>query len=99
LSSLAENGFFSNLLGTHMASHDLLQGLALLESGDWDSAHAIAQADPSDLGSWLHGIVHMIEPDRSNSMYWYRRASRPFPGMDAAASEIAALRAPLAAQQ
>jgi hypothetical protein len=78
-----------------MASHDLLRGLALLESGDWHGAHAIAQADPTSLGSWLHGIVHMVEPDRSNSMYWYRHADRPFPGMDAAAAEIAALRAAL----
>jgi hypothetical protein len=68
-----------------MATRDLLRGLALLEAGDWEGAHAIAQADPSDQGSWLHGIVHMVEPDRSNSMYWYRRARRLFPGMDAAA--------------
>ena len=32
---------------------------------------------------------------RRNSMYWYRRAGRSFPGMSAAASEIAALRAAL----
>jgi hypothetical protein len=74
-----------------MAAHDLLCGLELLKSGDWHGAHAIAQADPSDLGSWLHGIVHMVEPDRNNSMYWYRRAGRPFPGMDAADREIEAL--------
>jgi hypothetical protein len=80
-----------------MAPHDLLRGLALLESGDWDRAHAVAQADMSDLGSWLHGIVHMVEPDGSNAMYWYRRAGRPFPGMNAAASEIAALRIALRA--
>jgi len=46
-----------------MPSPDLLQGLALLESGDWHGAHAIAQADTSDLGSWLHGIVHLVESD------------------------------------
>jgi len=78
-----------------MASPDLLRGLTLLKSDDWHGAHAIAQADPSDLGSWLHGIVHMVEPDRGNSMYWYRRAGRPFPGMDASAAEIAALHAAL----
>lgn len=78
-----------------MASHDLLRGLTLLESGDWHGAHAIAQADTSDLGSWLHGIVHLVEPDQANSMHWYRRAGRSFPGMSAAASEIAALRAEL----
>lgn len=82
-----------------MAARDLLRGLTLLEAGDWHGAHAIAQADLSDLGSWLHGIVHMVEPDRSNSMYWYRRAGRVFPGMETAASEVAALRAALATQQ
>ena len=80
-----------------MAAANLLRGLALLESGDWNGARAIAQADPSALGSWLHGIVHMVEPDQSNSMYWYRRAGRPFPGMDAAASEFPAIRAALTA--
>lgn len=82
-----------------MARHALLRGLSHLEAGDWDSAHAIAQADTSDLGSWLHGIVHMVEPDASNSMYWYRRAGRSFPPMGAAASEIAALRAALNASE
>lgn len=82
-----------------MARHALLRGLSLLEAGDWDSAHAIAQADTSALGSWFHGIVHMVEPDESNSMYWYRRAGRSFPGMTAAASEIAVLRAALSAPQ
>ena len=80
-----------------MAAADLLRGLALLESGDWNGAHAIAQADPSTLGSWLHGIVHMVEPDQGNSMYWYRHAGRPFPGMGAAASEFTAIRAALTA--
>ncbi len=75
--------------------HELLRGLSLLESGDWDGAHAVAQAYMSALGSWLHGIVHMVEPDESNSKYWYRRAGRSFPGMGAAASEMAALRTAL----
>ena len=65
-----------------MATADLLRGLALLESGDWNGAHAIAQADPSALGSWLHGIVHMVEPDEGNSMYWYRRAGKTRPTGD-----------------
>ena len=51
----------------------LLDGLHLLQQGQWDAAHRIAQVDASDLGSWLHGIVHMAEPDEWNSRYWYRR--------------------------
>ncbi len=68
----------------------LLDGLRLLQQGQWDAAHRIAQADPSDLGSWLHGIVHMAEPDEGNSRYWYRMAARPFPGMAALSAEISA---------
>jgi hypothetical protein len=73
----------------------LLDALDLLRSGEWDAAHAIAQADPSPLGSWCHGIVHMAEPDQGNAMYWYRKAGRAFPGMAAVSSEISALRAAL----
>jgi hypothetical protein len=82
-----------------MPGHDLLRGLSLLESGDWVGAHSVAQADTSAVGSWLHGIVHVVEPDEGNARYWYQRAGRPFPGMNAAASERAALRAALSDPQ
>jgi hypothetical protein len=82
-----------------MPVSDLLRALDLLQAGDWHGAHAIAQADPSDLGSWCHGIVHMLEPDRSNSMHWYQCAGKPFPGMGAAEAEIAALRTALTASR
>lgn len=78
-----------------MAATELLRALDLLQAGDWDGAHAIAQSDPGDLGSWCHGIVHMIEPDEGNSRYWYRRAGRAFPGMGTAEAEMAALRSAL----
>ena len=78
-----------------MSARDLARALEHLEAGKWNEAHAIAQADPSDLGSWCHGIVHMLEPDESNARYWYRRAGRAFPGMGTASSEMAALRATL----
>jgi hypothetical protein len=66
----------------------LLEGLRLLQQGEWDKAHKIAQDDPSALGSWLHGIVHMAEPDEENSRYWYRTAARPFPGMAGLQAEM-----------
>ena len=71
----------------------LLDGLRLLHGGQWDAAHRIAQDDPSDLGSWLHGIVHMAEPDEWNSRYWYRAADRAFPGMAALRAEMTAFEA------
>jgi hypothetical protein len=73
----------------------LLEGLELLRQGEWDRAHRIAQDDPSDLGSWLHGIVHMAEPDEWNSRYWYRAAGRPFPGMNALQNEMKEIEAAL----
>jgi hypothetical protein len=68
---------------------DLLDGLRLLQQGEWDRAHKIAQADETRMGSWFHGIVHMAEPDEGNSRYWYRSAGRPFPGMGALQAEMA----------
>ena len=47
------------------------------------------------MGSWLHGIVHMAEPDESNSRYWYRKAGRDFPGMAALPDEMNAIEAAL----
>ena len=48
----------------------------------------VARADATRLGSRLHGIVHMAEPDEGNSRYWYRAADRPFSGMGALPSEM-----------
>ena len=80
-----------------MGKPELLRGLDLLASGDWSGAHAIAQADPTALGAWLHGIVHIIEGDQGNAQYWYRRANRTFPGMQGTDREIQALRSTLLA--
>ncbi len=76
---------------------ELLEGLRLLRADEWDAAHRIAQADPTPDGSWLHGIVHMAEPDESNARYWYHRAGRPFPGMAALDDEMAAIEKALTA--
>jgi hypothetical protein len=70
--------------------------LDLLAAGQWERAHEIVQADKSELAAWLHGIVHTLEGDLDNARYWYRRASREFPGPDAVPREIAAARLALA---
>ena len=73
---------------------DLVTALDHLKAGDWEAAHGIVQADDSSLGAWAHGIVHLMEGDRANAGYWYRRAERPLPTGDpegAIAAEIAAL--------
>ena len=75
---------------------DLRKAVQLLESGDWQAAHAIVQEDEdSRLFCWAHGIAHLMEGDRSNARYWYRKAGRPFDQDTSAADEIRALRAEL----
>ena len=70
----------------------LAVAVALLESGDWQAAHAIVQEDEeSALACWAHGIVHLLEGDAANARYWYKNAGRPF-GEDVP-REIAALSA------
>ena len=75
---------------------DLRKAVQLLESGDWQAAHAIVQEDEdSRLFCWAHGIVHIMEGDRSNARYWYRKAGRSFDKDTAAPEEIRALKAEL----
>ena len=71
---------------------DLMKAIGFLEEGDWDAAHRIVQDDASALGSWAHGIVHLLEGDLDNAGYWYRRAGRACPDVAQIAAEIAALR-------
>ena len=73
----------------------LAEAVTLLEQGDWQAAHSIAQADDTPLGAWAHGIVHMLEGDRRNAGYWYGRADRELPSNDRIDDEIAALKAEL----
>jgi hypothetical protein len=77
--------------------HPLLGAIEQLQAGNWDQAHQLAQDDPSQSGSWLHGILHWIEGDRSNAGYWYRRANRRLPEPMDVASELEQLTAHLQA--
>ena len=70
----------------------LVDAVGFLERGDWQAAHEIAQCDPSELGSWAHGIVHLLEGDFGNAAYWYRRAGRAVPDASRIAEEIAELK-------
>ena len=67
-------------------------------AGDWQKAHEIVQQEKSAMGSWLHGIVHILEGDMRNAQGWYKRADRAFPGADAVKSEITAARAAVDAE-
>ncbi len=71
----------------------LSDAVEFLEQGDWEAAHRIAQNDESPLGSWAHGIVHMMEGDLANAGYWYKRAGRELADTNRINDEIAALKA------
>lgn len=45
--------------------------------GEWDKAHALAQAEDNATGAWVHAHLHRIEGDLENAGYWYGRAKRP----------------------
>ena len=75
-----------------MADGDLFRALDLLATGDWKAAHEIVQEDDSTLAAWLHGIVHTLEGDLDNALYWYGKAGRAFRGREAVQEEIAAAR-------
>jgi hypothetical protein len=57
----------------------LLQALWWDAKGDWDKAHACAQAEPGPQGAAVHAYLHRKEPDLSNAQYWYNRAGRTPP--------------------
>ena len=75
-----------------MADRELLSAVDLLATGDWKAAHDIVQEDDSKLAAWLHGIVHTLEGDLDNALYWYGKAGRAFRGREAVQEEIAAAR-------
>ena len=56
-----------------------LQALWLDAKGDWDGAHAAAQAQDDKEGAWVHGYLHRKEGDLSNAGYWYRKAEQDLP--------------------
>ena len=69
----------------------ILKAVKMLRNNKREEAHKIAQDDQTMIGSWLHGIVHIIEGDELNARYWYKKASRTFPGINSAESEIEAI--------
>ena len=55
--------------------------LTHMQAGRWNEAHRLVQDiqdDPSLLGAWLHGILHVQEGDLEDAEYWYGKAGRNF---------------------
>ena len=56
---------------------DLLKAIELALAGEWDAAHNLVQQYEDDAtAAWIHAVLHKIEGDLANSLYWYRRADR-----------------------
>jgi hypothetical protein len=56
-----------------LAALTLISGLYLW-NGNMESSHTISQDLENRTGSYLHGILHRLEPDYSNAKYWFRMA-------------------------
>jgi hypothetical protein len=56
---------------------ELLQAIDLALDDHWDQAHKIVQNIEDKRAYWIHAVLHKIEGDRENSMYWYSRAGKP----------------------
>ena len=53
-----------------------LRALWYAKTGDWDEAHDIVSNIYTDMGSWIHAHLHVIEGDLGNAAYWYNKAGR-----------------------
>lgn len=60
------------------AKIDLRDVLTLMRQGNWRVAHDEVQLDTTELGAWLHGLLHVQEGDLEDAEYWFDRAGRNF---------------------
>ncbi len=75
---------------------DLIQATELAITGDWNGAHAIVQKHEDDrTACWLHACLHKLEPDESNSRYWYRRSGHSYEEYADGKVELVAIKAAL----
>ena len=73
----------------------LRQVLAHMREKRWKQAHDLVQLDDSQLGAWLHGILHIQEGDLEDAEYWYGKADRHFRSRGTLDEELERLEAAL----
>ena len=75
---------------------ELIQAVEAALAADWAGAHAIVQKHEDDATAcWLHACLHKIEPDESNSRYWYRLSGHAYEAWTDPEAELAAIKAAL----
>jgi hypothetical protein len=74
----------------------LLRAVELALAGDWQAAHEIAQDREGDaIANWIHAVVHRMEGNLSNALYWYQRCGRELRDGLSAKAELLEIRAVL----
>jgi hypothetical protein len=71
---------------------ELIRAIDLALAGQWVQAHKIVQNIEDKTAYWIHAVLHKMEGDRGNSMYWYSRAGRPGQFGTDAGEELQAIR-------
>jgi hypothetical protein len=71
---------------------ELLKAIALAIAGEWNAAHQIVQQYEDATAAWIHAVLHKIEGDQDNSLYWYRRAGKVEHHSDEPKAELAEIR-------
>lgn len=75
---------------------ELLRAIDLAVENRWEAAHNIVQQYGADrTASWIHAVLHKIEGDRGNSLYWYARAGKTEPADRDPTAELRLIRAEL----
>lgn len=69
--------------------------LSLMRQGEWRAAHDLVQHDDSELGAWLHGLLHVQEGDLEDAEYWFGKAGRSFRSRGTLEEELRRLEAAL----
>jgi len=76
---------------------DMIRAIDLALENQWEAAHNIVQQYDSDrTASWIHAVLHKIEGDRDNSLYWYRRAGKAECADQEPMAELRSIRAEIA---
>ena len=73
LKSLSPDDMFAKTFTDAEMASACLAGLWLLNN-ELHSSHEISQSLDTPEGSYWHGIMHRMEGDFGNAMYWMRRA-------------------------